>query len=84
MHRAGCPLSLWCGSSTPQHLLREAVACLQVPFAPFEGGPVVEDSQPVLQWTGKHAFRWGCCDDCACCAQLAPHASAAACTTADS
>lgn len=28
----------------------------KVPFAPFDGGPIQEDSQPVLEFSGKHAF----------------------------
>lgn len=28
-------------------------AVLQVPFAPFEGGPIVEDAHPVLEFSGK-------------------------------
>ncbi|EFN52020.1 hypothetical protein CHLNCDRAFT_139585 [Chlorella variabilis] len=36
----------------------------KVPFAPFDGGPLQEDSQPVLEFSGRHAFRsvdhhWG-------------------------
>ncbi|KAL4451264.1 hypothetical protein ABPG77_009336 [Micractinium sp. CCAP 211/92] len=36
----------------------------KVPFAPFEGGPIVEDAHPVLEFSGKFAFRsvdhhWG-------------------------
>ncbi len=30
---------------------------MQVPFAPFDGGPIQEDSQPVLEFSGRHAFR---------------------------
>lgn len=29
----------------------------KVPFAPFAGGPVVEDAAPVLEFSGRHAFR---------------------------
>lgn len=29
------------------------LAALQVPFAPFEGGPIVEDAHPVLEFSGK-------------------------------
>lgn len=29
----------------------------KVPFAPFAGGPVAEDAAPVLEFSGKHAFR---------------------------
>jgi WD repeat and SOF domain-containing protein 1 len=28
-----------------------------VPFAPFDGGPVQEDQEPLLEFSGKHAFR---------------------------
>jgi len=28
----------------------------KVPFAPFDGSPVLEDSSPVLEFSGKHAF----------------------------
>ena len=43
---------------------RRTARCLQVPFAPFDGGPLQEDSQPVLEFSGRHAFRsvdhhWG-------------------------
>ncbi len=30
---------------------------MQVPFAPFDGGPIQEDSDPVLEFSGKFAFR---------------------------
>lgn len=29
----------------------------KVPFAPFDGGPVEEDEAPVMEFSGKHAFR---------------------------
>ncbi|GAB4819994.1 hypothetical protein N2152v2_007040 [Parachlorella kessleri] len=29
----------------------------KVPFAPFDGGPIQEDSDPVLEFSGKFAFR---------------------------
>jgi DDB1- and CUL4-associated factor 13 len=28
----------------------------KVPFAPFDGGPVMEDSQPVMEFSGRNAF----------------------------
>ena len=36
---------------------RPATAAPQVPFAPFDGGPIQEDPRPVLEFSGKHAFR---------------------------
>jgi DDB1- and CUL4-associated factor 13 len=29
----------------------------KVPFAPFDGGPIQQDSQPLLEFSGKFAFR---------------------------
>lgn len=44
-----------CGCCLSMHPLHAwaLLAALQVPFAPFEGGPIVEDAHPVLEFSGK-------------------------------